>query len=527
MRICPELLSHTSPLEWWWLPLVFALLAGGGVYLYYLPHLRSLREMNVDLRHKMEDRAKVVVQQKEVIQHKIRSLEKAYSDFKVMSKIGQELTTSLELEKVFDKLYEQVNLLMDAAVFGVHLYDEPGQIIHYKYVLENGERQPSVEIPLGHPTLSAYCIRNREELFIANLAKEYRRYLPSAQPVTGQLPSSVLYMPLILQNDVLGAITVQSFTQNAYSQEHVSVLRVLASYTAIAIGNANAFERLEAARASIHQQHEEIIEKNTSLTLAYEIIERHNEAILDSLAYARRIQEAIMPSHKEVSRVLPNSFIYYKPKDIVSGDFFWYMTKGNVAMLAAVDCTGHGVPGAFMSVLGSTLLNQIVHQEGHTSPEIVLTQLDKRVMTMLKQMDPDADATDGMDVSLVTLNLGTREIQFAGANRPLFYMHKGEMHELKGNKYPVGGKYNVHDPYVGHTVPLQPGDSFYIFTDGFADQFGGNRRRKFLNKRFMQLLADISRLPLDKQHPALNEAFETWRGDEKQLDDVLVVGVQV
>jgi serine phosphatase RsbU (regulator of sigma subunit) len=334
-------------------------------------------------------------------------------------------------------------------------------------------------------------------------------------------------MPLILQNNVLGAITVQSFAQGAYSQEHVSVLRVLASYTAIAIGNANAFERLEAARLSIQVQNKEITEKNTSLTLAYEIIEKHNASILDSLAYAKRIQEAIMPSPKEVARLLPNSFILYKPKDIVSGDFFWYMSKGNVAMLAAVDCTGHGVPGAFMSVLGSTLLNQIVHQEGYTSPEIVLTQLDQRVMTMLKQMDPDADATDGMDVCLVTLNLESKVLQFAGANRPLFYMQQGEMHELKGNKYPVGGKHNVHDPYLGHTIPLLPGDSFYIFTDGFADQFGGSHRRKFLNKRFMQLLADISKLPMLQQRDLLDESFETWRGQERQLDDVLVVGVQV
>lgn len=529
------LLMAQSLANTWWIILLAALAAGIGVYVWQQLDVRALRAQVMDMGKKMEERTQVVVSQKQVIQHKIDALEKTYNDFTVMSKIGQELTTNLELQQVFGRLYEQVNLMMDATAFMVCLYHEVTEMIEFKYIIEKGIRQQPFFQPLSKATLGSYSIRTRSDVMINDLDREYQKYnLEAPSALQGEKPESILYVPLLLRGQVLGVISIQSFRKNAYTEEHLNYLRILGSYTAIAIGNGMAYEALEQASQNIQRQnqqlekaYEEIRQQNTSLQEAYRVIERNNEAILDSIEYAKRIQTAIMPSLAEVRRGLPQCFIYYRSKDIVSGDFYWYMYRDDMVIVAAVDCTGHGVPGAFMSVLGNTLLNNIVREGAVYEPCKILELLDERVMQMLNQMNPDADSTDGMDVALCTIYKSDRTVKFAGANRMLFYHHAGEMHELKGNKYPVGGKMNVHDPYVSHTLQLNEGDTLYISTDGFADQFGGKQRRKFLTKRFKQLLADVSSLEIDNQQDILDQAFVTWKGEEKQLDDVLIIGVKL
>lgn len=516
-----SLLLYEALADTWWLVMGLACLAGGAVYRWKHGHLSQLRQLNLEMQRKMDERAQVVLNQRLVIQKKVEELEKSYQDFTIMSRIGQELTTTLDLEEVFENLYEQVNMLMDAEIFAVNLYHPDTELIEFKYIMEKGERQPVMFQPLSRATLGSYSIRNQTEVFINNLDEEYTRFqLQAPTALQGHKPESILYVPLMLRGELLGVISVQSFAKNAYTHEHLSFLRILASYTAIAIGNGRAYELLEQANASVKQQNERLQQAN-------ELIERNNGAILDSLEYAKRIQTAIMPAMADIKKGLPNSFIYYRSKDIVSGDFYWYMTRGDVTILAAVDCTGHGVPGAFMSVLGNTLLNNIIREGQQYVPGIILDTLDERVVQMLNQMDPNSDAADGMDIALCSLDRKTHTLSFAGANRPLHYVQGRELKEIRGDKYPIGGKNNIHGPYTTHSIKLEPGDTFYISTDGFADQFGGRMHRKFLNKRFKQLLADLYRLDIGLQQEILNDAFETWKGDEKQLDDILVIGVRL
>lgn len=281
-------------------------------------------------------------------------------------------------------------------------------------------------------------------------------------------------------------------------------------------------------RANILLQHQkqEIEKANADLNTANVQISEKNKEITDSINYAKRIQEAILPEKKHLAALLPQSFILYLPKDIVSGDFYWFTRKGSRILIAAADCTGHGVPGAFMSMIGNDKLHQVITEKGITTPGEVLKELDKRLITVLNQDETSANK-DGMDIGLLSIDLQSRSISFAGANRPLYHFSDSRLHEIKGTKLPVaGGIYGTKD-FVTHTINALEGDTFYIFSDGFADQFGGEHGKKLTTNRFKQLLNDVQPLTMDEQLEKLNEAFSEWRGNCEQLDDVLVIGIRL
>jgi len=262
----------------------------------------------------------------------------------------------------------------------------------------------------------------------------------------------------------------------------------------------------------------------------YELEEKNNE-ILDSIAYAKRIQNAILPPSKLVKEYLKESFILYKPKDIVAGDFYWMEHKDGKVLFAAADCTGHGVPGAMVSVICNNGLNRSVREYNLTEPGKIL---DKTREIVIQEFEKSEDEVkDGMDIALCSLAVSSssgayRELQYAGANNPLWIIRKGakEIEEIKATKQPIG-KYANPELYITHTIELQKGDSIYIFSDGYADQFGGEKGKKFKGANFKKLLLSIQNESMEKQKELINEAFENWRGELEQIDDVCVIGVKV
>ncbi len=259
-------------------------------------------------------------------------------------------------------------------------------------------------------------------------------------------------------------------------------------------------------------------------------LEKSNNDIKDSIRYAKRIQSSILPSLTELTKVFDESYIYYRPKDIVSGDFYWHRVLNKCTIVAAVDCTGHGVPGAFMSMLGASLLNEIVETRGITQPDKVLELLNAGVRKALNQDKQSGISKDGMDLALLTYYPDLSKVQFSGAKRPLYHFSGPSLNVIKGDKKSIGGG-NAHkasnSPYELHELEVQPGDSFVLFTDGFPDQFGGPENRKFMTKRFKELLAEIQHLPYEVQSTKLDEAITQWRGSSKQIDDILVIGLKV
>lgn len=254
------------------------------------------------------------------------------------------------------------------------------------------------------------------------------------------------------------------------------------------------------------------------------VIEEKNREITDSIVYAKRIQEAILPPEKAMQQVLANSFVYFKPKDIVAGDFYWLEEVNGQVLFAAADCTGHGVPGALVSVVCHNALKRAVREFGLIEPGVILDKTRELVIETFEA--GEEDVKDGMDVALCCLDRTNMKLNYAGANNPVWIVRKDELIEHKGTKQPVG-KGKFHGSFESHTIELQKDDQIYIFSDGYVDQFGGDQGKKFMVKRFRELLLTIAYKELSQQRHELDHAFESWRGELEQVDDVCVIGVRV
>ncbi|MDX2173932.1 MAG: two-component regulator propeller domain-containing protein [Bacteroidota bacterium] len=253
-----------------------------------------------------------------------------------------------------------------------------------------------------------------------------------------------------------------------------------------------------------------------------------NKDITSSIEYAKRIQEAILPSKEVIFKKLQKAFILYKPKDIVSGDFYWFAEKNGFNIFAVVDCTGHGVPGAFMSMIGHNLLHQIVLEKGVTEPGEILNNLHKGVQESLRQGQNEINTNDGMDVSLIAVNYKDKIVKWAGANRPLVLINSvGEYLKFDGNKFPVGGaQLDINRQFTTHQINVTNAMA-YMFSDGYADQFGGEKGKKYMVKRFNDLLSVIYHTSPENQRSELEKSFEQWKINHEQVDDVLVVGIGI
>ncbi len=257
------------------------------------------------------------------------------------------------------------------------------------------------------------------------------------------------------------------------------------------------------------------------------VLTQKNKDILDSITYAKRIQQAILPTDALVEGLLAESFVLYKPKDIVSGDFYWTAQWGDDVLFAAVDCTGHGVPGAFMSIVGQNLLNQAVNEHGLSRPGLILNALNKGVSRTFGS-EGESQIKDGMDIALCAFNKKKMILQFAGAYNPLWIIRGEGIIEIKGNKFPIGSFLDEEiRNFDTHEVPVVKGDIVYVFTDGYADQFGGPKGKKFKYKNIKTLLLQIKNETMPRQKEILDTTIENWRGELEQIDDILIFGVKI
>jgi len=254
-----------------------------------------------------------------------------------------------------------------------------------------------------------------------------------------------------------------------------------------------------------------------------------NRKIEDSINYAQRIQSAILPDNDFIREYLPNSFIFYKPRDVVSGDFPWFFKRDETVYIAVVDCTGHGVPGALLSFIGYFILNNIVdHEREYTSAE-VCDLLHNGVRHTLKQNREDAQGRDGMDIALVKYNRRKNEIHYAGAHRPLYLLRNGELIEYKGDRKAIGGIPLGNKPeknFTDYTISVEPGDKVFFFSDGLTDQLGGTEFKKFSPARVRELIVTNQKFSMAEYHRFFENEFFTWQGNEKQIDDVLLIGIE-
>jgi serine phosphatase RsbU (regulator of sigma subunit) len=273
--------------------------------------------------------------------------------------------------------------------------------------------------------------------------------------------------------------------------------------------------------------------KKMNKTLEQRVIERtrkieeQNKEITDSIHYASRILNALLPPEEEISRLLPPHFIIDIPRDIVSGDFFWITSRDDKLFLAVADCTGHGVPGAFMSILGITYLNEIMSKSSTPMANEILSQLSGKVTKALHQTGKISETRDGMEIALCIFDLIENNLQFAGAFRPLYLIRDNELQELNGDTMPIGIYDDEANSFTNKDISLQKDDMIYLFSDGYVDQLGGEFRKTFRSLHFRKMLLGIHAKPLQEQKEWLKKALEDWKGEIDQVDDILVVGIRI
>ena len=484
----------------------------------------ELKEANIELQERQEEilaqneeiqqqseelaaQRDSLEEQNEEIKTKSEEISKAYDSIRVLSEFGQNLTSTLNLDDINNIIYEYVSSLMDTSAFGIGLYNHQAKCIEFKSFMEKGKRTlPFFNYLDEENSLSVWCLKKNKVILINDFKIEYKKYINSINKYkTTNIPQSCIYVPLLIENRPIGVVTVQSYNKNAYADKDLNSLLSLASYITIAIENANV----------------------------YEIINKQNTHIKSSIEYARNIQNSILPIQKNVEKHF-ETFILYRPKDIVSGDFYWFTTleieNKEYYFMAVVDCTGHGVPGAFMSLIGNRILNDIVNQKKIINPAQILELLNANIQVTLKQ--DQTNNNDGMDVCLARLeklNNSKTEIVYSGAKRPLYYtkIKDDKLLHLNGVRKSIGGIRAKRSKlfYTNQKIVLNKNEILYFTSDGMADQ---NRpdRKKFGTLKLLKLLNNNKHLPLNEQKEIIESTLLEFMQNEEQRDDITIIGLK-
>lgn len=453
-------------------------------------------------------------------------------------RISEEAHSAKNIKEFVATIHGILADLIMARNFFVSLYEESSNKYSFPYFEDkydsietagvSSDYDESLEVTLYDlsGTLTDYVRRTGTPLTFPN-DKLNKLYESGEVKHFGSTSISWLGVPLKHSGNTIGVMVVQAYSKaDAYSLKDEELLVFVSDHIARAIENVRTEEK-------IRKQHQLVL--------------LQKQAITDSISYARRIQKATLPSPPYINNILSDWFTIFKPKDIISGDFYWVREIDGLRVVIVADCTGHGVPGALMSMLGVTLINEQFRTFGFKEPHVILGHLRNKVKDLLTQEGSINDQTDGMDMAIAIIDQENKELQFAGANRPLFLFRKKEedqeqeaalipyaslendacaFYEIKGDKQPIGIHWEEKE-FTSHIIKLKDEDSFYIFSDGYVDQYGGKKRKKFKTRKFKKLLLSIQSETMENQKIELEQTFEDWRGKLEQIDDVCVFGVRV
>lgn len=500
-----DILIRVRPPFWetWWFRSAGMLSLIGLGFITYRARVRRIEQQNRQLERVVEERTSQIASQK-------NQLERAYHNVRTISEIGHRITAQLHSEQVVGEAFAGVSELVEAALFRVGIYDDSSrQLVFYGF--RNGVAMPIIrhEIEVGQKRLSAVCFQYQMEIVINDFEKEAPEYVADEHvEYQTEQPLSAIYLPLTLNDKPIGVFTVQSYRKNAYQAADVDFLRALATYLSVAIDNARAYDRLDEARRQIA---------------------RRNEQMISSIRYAERIQKAILPTESDLQTLFDKFFIWYQPKDIVSGDFYWCHREGSRRWIAVADCTGHGVPGALMSAIGHSILTETVARRRIVQPAEILQTVHTEMRKALQTENGTHD--DGMDIALCLIE--GNEVTFAGAKRPLYAIKPGNnpsenrLVELRPNRQSIGGRLRSGETaFEQHTVSLPAGTMLYLTSDGLADQPNPNRE-KLGSMAVKELLIALSHLPVERQAEELIDIFNEFRQGESQRDDICIMGIRL
>ncbi|MDX1961262.1 MAG: AAA family ATPase [Leptospiraceae bacterium] len=439
-------------------------------------------------------------------------------DIQSVLKSSNAISGEIKLESLLKKLIEIV-MENAGAEKGILLLNQNGNLtVDALGDVKTGEVKmiPGVSIQAYQDlpiSIIYYVMRTKENLVLSNCASDDRFRVDPY--IFKNKTLSVLCAPIIKHGDITGVLYLENnLAEGAFTADRLQIVSMLSSQAAISLDNAILYNSLE----------EKVAERTKQLAEANDELEEKNQHITDSINYAKNIQTAILPIYESLKKAFKDIFVLYRPKDIVSGDFFWFSQIGEAKLVAAVDCTGHGVPGALMSMIGNTLLNQIVNESKILDPGAILTQLNKNVRAVLKQETEDANSTDGMDMCICKLEGET--LYFAGAKRPILIATNNGFQEIKGDRYSIGGRQNGERNFTTQTISIPKDERMvvYLTTDGFVDQPNVDRAR--IGSRGLQneILGNFM-LSAAKQEAAFHEKLKSHSGEEPQRDDITIVGI--
>jgi len=468
------------------------------------------------------------------------NLKEIYQDndkkWESLLRISEEAHTAESIEEFVATIHSILAELVIARNFFICLYEESTDKYFFPFFEDEFDSIETAGVNVGYDeslevtlydlsgTLTDYVRRTGNPVRFPN--EEMNKLYESGEiQLFGSQSTSWLGVPLKLSGTTVGVMAVQCYDRaDAYSVKDEELLVFVSDHIARAIENVRVEER-------IRKQHQLVLQQK--------------QAITDSIKYARRIQKAVLPSPPYMDKILSDYFAIYKPKDILSGDFYWVREIDGFSVVIVADSTGHGVPGALMSMLGVTLLNEQFRTFGIRQPGVILGHLRNKVKEILAQEGSENDQKEGLDMAIAIFDQEKKELQFAGANRPLFLFRttkpsedtemipyaslendEYKLYTIKGDKQPIGVHWEENE-FSNHLVKLQEHDTFYIFSDGFADQYGGKKRKKFKTRNFKKLLLSVQAESMENQKVEIENAFERWRGSQEQIDDVCVFGVRL
>lgn len=449
-----------------------------------------------------------------------------YREINLLYNISEKISTCLDLEEISGLVIEEIKRLMTAgkpkgdSVTGGALFllnDNTGRLELFHGFGKSS--YPNMSFAPGEGIVGSVVLTGEGE--IINDVSSDPRFIKGAHDI-----QSMICVPLKTKNRIIGGICVSSRIPGhtgdsaTYSSEDKKRLSTLALYTASAIENAQLYKLME----------QKVIARTRELA-------EKNKQIMDSIDYAEGIQKAILPRHSKMKEALPDHFIFYKPKDVISGDIYWFHSLGEKVFIAAIDCTGHGVPGALLSMVGSSILDKLVKEQYLSNPALILRHLHIEVRRALKQ-DDASNQLDGMDVALCVIDKNEKKITFAGARRPLYLVRFTARHSnrgnnetkliiIKGDRKSIGGRQKEAERvFKGKEIDAKAGDMIYLTTDGFSDQ--NNRDgQKYGSKRFRVLLSTAAQLPVGDQEGFFEKELDDFMGGEEQRDDITVIGVRL
>ena len=515
---------NVSPPFWktWWFISLCGLIVIGASLGFYKQKINSIKAQNEKLEGLVNDRTsqlkekneevnqqnEEILQQNEKLEKQQKLVETAYQNVSLLSEVGKQITSHLSVEMIIEMVYESMNELLDASVFSIGIHNKEEQKLEFINAKEKGKTLPFHQSFLVTDNLPSYCFNKKAEFIINDVIKEYNNFIPNQklEVLEGDMPESLIYVPITYKDETIGVLTVQSFEKNSYTNNHLNLVQNIAIYAAIALVNAQSYEQINQQSKAISIQ---------------------NDNIKSSINYASRIQQAMLPPVEDIKNAIGNAFVLWLPRDVVSGDFYWFAKVEDKICIAAVDCTGHGVPGAFMSMIGNDMLNHIVLEKKITTPSLILATLHEQVSTALRQSE--TQNRDGMDMTLCVYDTKTNELSFAGAKNPLYYIQNGELKDITGSKFPIGGKWGDEREriYENHTLKIEEETTVFLCTDGYQDQFGGKKGKKLMKKKMKSLFVEIAALEDNKQKEKLESYFYDWQKEEEQVDDVLVMGFKI